>query len=357
MIDLEPKTKKTMHIAPAMAALAAFALLLGIIAAPAHAQSSAPRVVNLYSSRHYGAMEAAFTAFTEATGIEVRLSQGSAQSILERLRAEGSQTIADVFFTIDAGGLSLAAEEGLLQPIESAVIEAAVPEDLRDPENRWFAVSQRMRTIMYNPTAVDPAELSTYEQLADPMWNGRLCLRPATHIYTISLVGSLIAAHGVEEAERIVSGWVANNPQYIDSDTRILETIAAGGCDVGLTNHYYLARKLNEDPNFPVQVFWANQGEGERGVFRNVSGVGVTTAALNVENAVRLIEWMVTDGQAADATGIPGGNYEFAVNPEAPMHPIIAEFGEFTIDPLPLAEYGSFQAEAVAVLERSGYGF
>jgi iron(III) transport system substrate-binding protein len=328
--------------------------LLGVVL-PAAAQER--QVVNVYSARHYGAMEAAFTAFTDATGIEVRLSQGSAQSILERLRAEGSQTVADLFFTIDAGGLDLAATEGLLQPVESDIINAAVPEDLRDPDNLWFAVSQRMRTIMYNPNTVDPSELSTYEQLADPIWNGRLCLRPATHIYTISLTGALINDLGEEEAEEVVRGWVANNPTYIDSDTRILETIAAGGCDVGLTNHYYLGRMLTEDPAFPVSIFWTNQGEDERGVFRNISGVGVTAAALNVENAVRLIEWMVTDGQSADETGIPGGNYEFPVNPDAEVIPVIAEFGEFTIDPVALTSYGDTQEAALALLERAGYGF
>ncbi len=332
-------------------------LALCVMGAVLPAAAQEREVVNVYSARHYGAMEAAFTSFTDATGIEVRLSQGSAQSILERLRAEGTQTVADVYFTIDAGGLDLAASEGLLQPVESDIITAAVPEDLRDPDNLWFAVSQRMRTIMYNPQTVDPSELSTYEQLADPMWNGRLCLRPATHIYTISLVGALINDLGEEAAETVVAGWVANNPTYIDSDTRILETIAAGGCDVGLTNHYYLARLLSEDPEFPVALFWANQGEDQRGVFRNVSGVGVTAAALNVENAITLIEWMVTDGQVGDETGIPGGNYEFPVNPDAELIPVIAEFGEFTIDPVTLSSYGDTQEAAVALLERAGYGF
>lgn len=315
-----------------------------------------PQVVNVYSARHYGAMEDAFVRFTEETGIEVRLSSGSAQSILERLRAEGSQTVADVYFTIDAGGLDLAASEGLLQPIESEILTEAIPADLRDPDNLWFAVSQRMRTIMYNPETVDPSELSTYAALADEAWAGRLCLRPGTHIYTISLIGSLIANLGAEEAERVVAGWVANQPQYIDSDTRILETIAAGGCDVGLTNHYYLARLLDTDPEFPVRAFWANQGEGETGVFRNVGGVGLTAAAINRDNAIRLIEWMATDGQAADLTGVPGGNYEFPTAVDAPVNEIIAGFGEFTIDPLPLTEYGELQIQAVELIERVGYG-
>ncbi len=329
-------------------------LLLGI--APALAQTP---VVNVYSARHYGAMEAVFARFTEETGIVVRLSQGSVQSLLERLRAEGAQTPADVFFSIDAGGLDLAAEEGLLQPIESEVLTTNIPEDLRDPENRWFALSQRFRTIMYNPATVQPEELSTYEQLADPMWKGRLCLRPATHIYTISLVASLIAADGEAKAEAVVAGWVANEPQFIDSDTRILETIQAGGCDVGITNQYYLGRKLSEDPAFPVSLFWANQGEDGRGVHRNISGMGVTAAALNKDNAIALIEWLsqADKGQLADVDGIPGGNFEYPVNAEAPVNEIIAAFGEFTIDPLPLSEYGDLQEQAIALLERTGYGF
>lgn len=333
-------------------------ILMGLVlVAPANAHQAAQQVVNVYSARHYGAMEAAFTAFTDLTGIEVRLSQGSAQSILERLRAEGSQTIADVFFTIDAGGLDLAAEEGLLQPIVSDTITQAVPPELRDPDNRWVAVSQRLRTIMYNPDAVEASELSTYEQLADPVWSGRLCLRPATHIYTISLVGSLIADLGEEAAADVVEGWVANNPTYIDSDSRILDTVAAGGCDVAITNHYYLAQRLNGDPDFPVRLFWANQGDDESGVFRNISGVGITAAAINVDNATRLLTWMVTDGQAADTTGIPGGNFEFPVNPEAELHPIIAEFGLPRLNPMPLTTYGSYQEAAVALLEQAGYGF
>ncbi|MDZ4767738.1 MAG: extracellular solute-binding protein [Chloroflexota bacterium] len=331
--------------------------VLLLIGGAAVAQDSSPGVVNVYSARHYGAMEGTFTAFTEQTGIVVRLSQGSPQSLLERLRAEGAQTPADVFFSIDAGALALAADEGLLQAVESAVLTEAIPDDLRDPDDRWFAFSQRFRTIMYNPAVVDPSELSTYEQLADPVWQERLCLRPATHIYTISLVGSLIAALGEADAETVVAGWVANNPQYIDSDTEILNTVAAGGCDVALTNHYYLARLLGETPDFPVALFWANQGEGDRGTFRNISGAGVTANALNRDNAVALLEWLATTGQAADDLGVPGGNNEYPVNAEAPIKPILETFGAFTIDALPLTEYGALQIQAIDLLERAGYGF
>ena len=331
--------------------------VLGTLAmAPAAAQDT-QQVVNVYSARHYGAMEAVFNRFTEETGIEVRLSQGTSQSLLERLRAEGSQTPADVFFTVDAGTLDLAATEGLLQPVESEVLDAAVPAELRDPDNQWFALSQRLRTIIYNTETVDPSELSTYEDLADPKWNGRICLRPATHIYTLGLTGVLIHDLGEEGAEQVVSGWVANNPQFIDSDERIIDTLAAGGCDVALVNHYYVARALTEDPALPVGLIWANQGEDEGGVARNVFGAGVTAAALNRDNAVTLIEWLATEGQAADETGVPGGNLEFPVNPEAEIAPALEAFGTPIINPMPLNEYGDVQEAALNLLERTGYGF
>jgi iron(III) transport system substrate-binding protein len=332
-------------------ALAALTLLAAL---PAHAQ--ARQIVNVYSARHYGALEITFTKFTEETGIEVRLSQGSVQSLLERLRAEGKQTPADVFLSIDAGGLALAAEEGLLQPVESATLNANIPEQLRDPQGRWFGLSQRIRTIMYNPAKVTPAELSTYEALGDPKWKGRLCLRPATHIYTISLAASLIAAYGEEKAEAIVKGWVANAPQMIDSDDRILDTIAAGGCDVAITNHYYLARKLAKDPTFPVKLFWANQGDAERGVHRNVSGMGVTAAAVNKDSAIALLEWMsaADKGQTPDF-GLPGGNQEFPANPDAALTEVLKGFETPKIDSLPLNEFGTYQKAAVELLARAGY--
>lgn len=259
--------------------------------------------------------------------------------------------------TIDGGSLTLAAEKGLLQPIESAVLEANIPAELRDAENRWFGLSQRIRTIVYHPDRVKPEELSTYEDLADPKWQGRLCLRPATHIYTISLTASLIAALGEEKAEEIVKGWAANRKESIDSDARILDTIAAGGCDVGITNHYYLANKLAEDPNFPVKIFFANQGEGDRGVHRNLAGAGITANAVNKDNAVKLIEWLseAEKGQSPESIGLAGGNREFPVNASAKLNPILESFGTFRIDMTPPQVIGSLQAAAVELLARAGY--
>ncbi len=318
--------------------------------------ASASQVVNVYSARHYGAVEQVFTRFTEETGIEVRLSQGSAQSLIERILAEGPQSPADAIITIDAGGLQLLADEGVLQPVESELLQANIPELLRDPQNRWFALSQRVRTIVYNPAAVSADEApATYADLADPRWQGRLCLRPATHIYTIGLVANMIVNEGEAGTEEIVRGWVANNPTYINSDSRQLETVAAGGCDVTLVNHYYLAQLLAENPDFPVTLVWANQET--TGVHRNITGMGVLQSARNLDNAVTLLEWLASEGQGATPDTLPGSNFEFPANPEAEVHPIIAGFGDWQVDPVDLSEYGTNQAAAIQLLERAGYGF
>lgn len=318
---------------------------------------SAPQVVNLYSARHYGAVEEVMERFTAETGIDVRISQGSTQSVVERIRAEGVHTPADAVITIDGGSIALLADEGYLAAIDSAVVNDAIPANLRDPDGRWFGLSQRVRTLMYNPAAVSADEIpATYADLADPRWQGRLALRPASHIYTIALVASIVANEGEAEAERIVRGWVANDPIYINSDTRILQTIEAGGADAGITNHYYLGRILdNSDPNFPVQIVWANQETS--GVHRNVVAMGVLETAANFDNAVTLLEWLATEGQGAGTDTISGGNHEFPANPAAEIHPVIAEFGPWRVDELPLAEYGTNQATALEILERAGYGF
>ncbi|NJO04828.1 MAG: extracellular solute-binding protein [Chloroflexaceae bacterium] len=330
-------------------------------AAPAAEKEAAPAaeepgVVNVYSARHYGAVEEVFERFTAETGIEVRLSQGSDQSLVERILAEGTQTPADAVITINAGTTQLLADEGVLASIDSEVIAAAIPAELRDPDGYWVGLSQRIRTIMYNPEAVDEANIpSDYADLADPLWQGRLCLRPATHIYTIALVASMIENYGEERTEEIVSGWVANNPTYIDSDTRILETMEAGGCDVGITNHYYLARILSENPDFVIQPVWANQETS--GVHRNLVSMSILASARNPENAVALMEWLATEGQGATSDTLPGSNFEYPASPAAEVHPVLAEFGEPTIDMLAPGIYGRNQAAAIQLLESTGYGF
>ena len=307
--------------------------------------------IQVYSARHYD-LEKAFEEFTDETGLTVEFLFGDDAELLERLKSEGEDTPADVFITVDAGMLWNAAEEGQLEPIDSAAIEGAVPEDLRDPEGRWTGLAMRARTVMYNPDAVDPAEfdpVDTYAGLGDPKWAGRICMRDETASYTQSLVASLIDLHGRDRALEIVTSWVDNDVEVMSNDIELLEAIDAGGCDVGITNHYYLARLLEEDPDFNVTPYWASQ-EGE-GTHVNISGAGVVAASDATDDARELIEWLATDGQSE----FVDDNHEFPVNPEVEPEELIAGFGEFKRMPVDAAAYGSLNAEAVEVLAEPGY--
>ena len=325
----------------------AAALALALVSTACTGASADDDIVRVYSARHYD-LEQAFTEFAEETGVDVEFLNGTDAELRERLLAEGEDTPADVYMTVDAGNLALAAEEGIFQPLSSSELTGAVPENLRDPQGRWFGLSQRARTIVYDPADVDPSQLSTYAALAEPGWEGRLCLRRSTNVYTQSLVASLIAKEGRERALEIVRGW-ARNAEILNNDVAILENIEAGTCDVGITNHYYLARLLEDDPDFPVEVFWANQ-DGE-GVHVNVSGAGVTRYADDPELATQLIEWLATEGQEAFVEG----NHEYPVNPDVEPGELISGFGDFTVDPLNAAEFGSLNAEAVEVMAEAGY--
>jgi iron(III) transport system substrate-binding protein len=229
-------------------------------------------------------------------------------------------------------------------------LQANIPAHLRDAENRWFALTVRARTIMYNTRKVKPEELSTYEALGDPKWKNRLCLRSSNHIYNQSLLATMIKHFGEAKVEAIVRSWVANNPTLINSDTRILESIAAGECDVGITNSYYLGRLLAKDPNFPVAPFWANQQT--TGTHVNISGAGVTAHARHRANAIKLIEFLSrTEAQQ----GIAQTNFEYPANPQAPVHPILAKWGPFKQDDIDVAAASELQAAAVKLADRAGY--
>jgi iron(III) transport system substrate-binding protein len=305
--------------------------------------------VVLYTARHYG-QEKAFDAFTQKTGIQIRSLSGDTGQLFERLKAEGDRTPADVLITVDAGNLWNAARAGLLAPVTSAELTKNIPAHLRDPEHRWFGLTMRARTIMYNVRKVSPAELSTYEALGDPKWKGRLCLRTSGYIYNQSLLATMIKRHGEPRTEQIVKGWVANQPTIISGDTKILEAIAAGQCDVGLTNTYYLARLLAKDPNFPVAPFWANQAT--TGTHVNISGGGVTAHARNRAHAVKLLEFLSTlEAQQMFANT----SMEFPANPKAEVNPIVRAWGPFKQDDIGVASAGEYQAAATRLADRAGY--
>lgn len=331
------------------AAVALSTVLLGMVLSGCALASGADEdTVRVYSGRHYD-LEEAFEQFAEETGISVEFLNGDDAELRERLAAEGDDTEADVYMAVDAANLALAAEQSLFQPLESPTLDEAVPASLRDPQGRWFGLSRRARTIVYNPQRVDPEELSTYEDLADARWAGRVCMRNSTNVYTQSLVASLIAHHGKEEARSIVGGWVDNDVEIINSDVRIIDAIDSGACDVGVVNHYYLARMLEEEGELDVALMWANQEE--RGTHVNVSGAGVTRHADQPELAQTLIEWLATDGQKAFVSG----NHEYPANPDEDPDPLIAQWGDFRADELNAAEYGALNGEAIRLMDEVGY--
>lgn len=310
-----------------------------------------PADVQVYSARHYD-LEAAFADFTDETGVTVDFLYGDDAALLERLKAEGDNTPADIYMTVDAGNLWNAAQQGELGPLRSATLDKAIPAQYRDPQDRWFGLAVRARTVAYNPDAVDPAEFDpqdTYAGLADPKWKGRLCMRDETEAYTQSLVASLIDLYGREKTLEMVRGWVANDVDIMSNDILLLEAVDAGQCDVALVNHYYYARELTDKPDLNVKLYWASQ-QGA-GTHVNISGAGVVKSSDSPAKAQQLIEWLATKGQS----DFVDGNHEYPVNPAIKPEPLIADFGTFTPMTVDAEAFGELNAEATDLLAEAGY--
>jgi iron(III) transport system substrate-binding protein len=303
--------------------------------------------VTVYTGRHYG-IEPIFESFTDDTGIKVRFTTGNDPELRERLVSEGANTPADVLMTADASNAELAAAAGVLAPLSSVVLDAAVPAELRGENGEWFALSERARVPIASTERVAQPP-TTYAALGDPEWNGKLCLRPSTHPYTQSLVAGLIINEGEERATEIVQSWVDNEPLYINSDVGIYEAVADGECDVAIANTYYLGRILADDPEFPVGIVWPDQ-DGT-GAHVNVSTAAVTADAPNPTAAARLVEWLATDG----AEQFAAGNFEFPVSPDVALDPIVASWGDFVADTSAVRRLGEYQPAAVELLSATGY--
>ena len=346
--------------------LAAIAALMILGSGTPTVMAGDPGEVNLYSARKEDLIKPLLDRFTEETGIQVNLVTGNADALLARLKSEGINTPADLLLTVDAGNLHRAKEAGLTAPMTSETIAAAVPETYRDPEGHWVGLSLRARPILYVKGKVDPSELSTYEDLADPRWKGRICIRSSDNIYNQSLVASLIAADGAEATERWAEGLVANMarpPRGGDRDQ--IKAAAAGQCDIAIANTYYLAGMLGSDdpgerdPAQRMAIFWPNQpkdgtdtaGAG-RGTHVNVSGAALTQAAKHRDEAVALVEFLVSpESQAWYAET----NGEYPVVDGVDPSPTLAEWGSFKADDLNLARLGELNAEAVRLMDRAGW--
>jgi iron(III) transport system substrate-binding protein len=307
--------------------------------------------IQIYSARHYD-LEKAFEDFEEETGKSVEFIFGDDAELLKRLETEGEDSPADVFMTVDAGNLWAATQAGILDPIDSPVLDKAVPAAYRDSEDRWFGLALRARTVVYNPDSVDPTEfdpVNTYAGLADPKWRGKLCMRGETGAYTQSLVAALIDVYGREQTLKWVKGWVANDVDVVENDVVLLEAIDAGECEVGISNHYYLARELDDNPDFNVELHWASQ-KGE-GAMENLSGGGVVTTSDNKADSQELMEWLATDGQRA----FIGGNHEYPVNPNVEPDEALDAFGSYKPMAIDAEAYGKLNAEATELLAEAGY--
>lgn len=307
--------------------------------------------VVVYSARKEHLIKPLFEAYTAKTGVEVKYITGKAGALLERIKAEGANTPADLFITVDAGNLWHAAEEGVLQSADSKILTDNIPAHLRDPQNRWIGLSVRARTIVYNKNKVNPSDLSTYEALGNAEWKGRLLLRTSKKVYNQSLVASMIVEKGEVETEKIVTSWVANMPVVpFSSDTKALEAVVAGVGDVAVVNTYYFGRLLKKNPELPLAIYWPNQKT--TGVHMNVSGAGVIRHAKNKVEAVKLLEWL----SSAEAQGkFASLNMEYPANESVKADPVVAAWGEFKGNTMNVAKYGEYQADAIKLMDRAGY--
>ena len=305
----------------------------------------------VYSSRQDHLIKPVFEMYTEKTGVEINYITDREAPLMARLRAEGVNTPADMFMTVDAGNLWQAEEQGLFQSVESETIEQNIPAHLRSSNNQWTGLSLRARTIAYSTERVNPEELSTYEALADDSWKGRVCLRTAKKVYNQSLVATMLESIGEEKTSNVITGWLANlaTPVFSD-DTALLKAIDAGQCDVGIVNSYYFGRLQKAEPDVKAALFWPNQED--RGVHVNISGAGVTKHAKQPEEAIKLLEWMTTEEAQRIFADV---NMEFPANRSLASAPEVAAWGDFKADDMNVEVAGRRQPEAIMLMDRLGW--
>jgi iron(III) transport system substrate-binding protein len=333
-----------------------YSLLLILFAFALGSCTSETEEVNVYSSRHYDTDLELYEKFTQETGIEVNLIEGSSDELIERILNEGVNSPADVVITVDAGRLWRAKEAGILQPHNSDVLEETVPAELQDVDNHWVGLSQRVRAMIYNTEAVDVNELAGYLELEDEKWDGRICIRSSNNIYNQSLVASLIETYGESRTEEWATSLVSNfarDPQGGDTDQ--IRAAAAGLCDVAVANHYYLARLIQSDNEEDqevanaVQIYFPPAEDG--GAHVNISGAGIAANSPNRENAVRFIEYLASE-EAQELYAV--GNNEFPiVDMELPE--ALDSMGDFESDAVNVTSYGENNPLAIRLMDRVGW--
>jgi iron(III) transport system substrate-binding protein len=337
--------------------------LLNIIAATsmlavaASAVGAEERVLNLYSSRHYQTDDALYDNFTKQTGIRINRIEAGEDALLERMKNEGDKSPADVLVTVDAGRLWRAEQMGLFLPVKSPSLTERVPAELRHPDGLWFGFSTRARPIFYAKGKVDPKELANYEDLADPKFKGRICIRSSSAMYNLSLMSSMIAADGPAKAEEWAKGVVANfarDPKGGDTDQ--LKAVAAGECDIAVSNTYYYVRMMkssnpaDRDAAARIGVIFPNQRN--RGTHVNISGAGVLKFAPHKENGVKFLEYLASDSAQSY---FANGNNEYPVAAGIKANPELESLGSFKKDAVNVSVYGKNQPAAQQIYDRAGW--
>ena len=311
--------------------------------------------VNVYSARHYDTDLALYERFEETTGITVNLIEGNSDGLIERIRNEGELSPADLLITVDAGRLWRAHEQGVFQPVDSAVLNERIPAHLREPGGHWFGLSKRARVIVYNAAAGLSDNITRYEDLADESLRGKVCMRSSGNIYNLSLLGALIEHHGAEAAEAWAKGVVENfhrPPQ--GNDTAQLRAVASGECGVSIANTYYIGRLLGSESAADREVVAALgvlfPNQADRGAHVNISGAGVVRHAPHRNNAVRFLEYL--SGDFAQGLFAEGNNEYPVVGAAAGP---VSELGTFKEDAVNASVFGANQALAVKVFDRAGW--
>lgn len=321
-------------------------------------QAQAAGELNLYSSRHYDTDERLYTQFEEKTGIKINRIEDKADALIARMEAEGRNSPADVLLTVDAGRLWRADQAGLLQPVNSELLNSRIPQWLRHPDGHWYGFSQRVRILFYDKERVDPLSIASYESLADPEMKGLVCTRSSGNIYMLSLMASIIEHQGPQKAKAWADGvWNNRARDPAGGDTDQLRGIASGECAVGVSNTYYFARALRKDvrgldESALSRIGWVFPNQDDRGAHSNISGAGVAKHAPNRDNAIRFLEYLASD---AAQQYFSAGNDEYPAVMGVGLSPSVAKLGMFRSDTLNLAKLGENQAEAQKIYDRAGY--
>ncbi|AFY70232.1 extracellular solute-binding protein family 1 [Thalassoporum mexicanum PCC 7367] len=338
------------------AGTAALAIAAGKLANPGSVGAQSKQL-NLYSSRHYNTDSELYDGFTRRTGIKVNLIEGKGDALIERIVSEGRNSPADIFLTVDAGRLWKAEQRGIFAPVDSNVLKSKIPASFRHPNNLWFGFSKRARVVMYNRDTVNPARLSTYEDLATPKWRGKILIRSSSNVYNQSLVAWLIANLGAQATEAWARGVVANfarEPQ--GNDRAQIEGAASGIGSLAIANTYYLPRynepkdKAKMDVFKKIGVYFPKLANG--GTHVNISGGGMLKNAPNKDAAVQFLEYLVS---SSAQVFFAQGNSEYPIVSGVAIDPVVASFGRFNDDDTNVSVYGRNAAEAVRIMDRVGW--